>query len=418
MSTPTELHVAPHGRADAPGTAEQPLDSLYRACKNLPAGVGGGIHLHPGVYGKQELTGHNVTVEVHGQAVIDGGLQREVAACYAEDFSLTIGEGLRKNVGLYIKNGTNITVQQADVNGRLTVQDCGRAVYVYNSTQTLLRHIHAQRVLFRAVGGWFKGLYLEDSTIEEACLMNYAERLRRTTGQSGGWPASITGTENYQGGAAAEGLYIRRCRIRRTWGEGAGFFATDGGELVDSILEDASHSVAVYLQQCRNVRVANNHIIITSASPRKTKNGIAILPHAIQIAREGTTFPHRAEGLVIEGNTIVGGTHGLQVDWSEFPDDYSGLQIRGNTIIGQTRYAINAPAGSMLRGTAEVRNNTLGPCKIERSDWAVRDNIHVGGLSPTHNPVPVTKRIRVEIEVSAAEALKWELVGASEASNG
>lgn len=409
----TELHVAPHGRADAPGTAEQPLDSLYRASKKLPVGVGGGIHLHPGKYGKQELTGHNVTVEVHGQVVIDGGLQREVAACYAEDFSLTIEEELRKNVGLYIKNGTNVTVRQADVNGRLTIQDCGRAVYVYNSTQTLLRQIHAQRVLFRAVGGWFKGLYLEDSTIEEACLMNYGERLRRTTGRSGGWPASVTGTENYQGGAAAEGLYIRRCRIRRTWGEGVGFFATDGGELVDSILEDASHSVVVYLQQCRNVRVVNNHIVTTPASPRKTKNGLAMLPHAIQIAREGTTFPHRAEGLVIEGNTIVGGTHGVQVDWSEFPDDYSGLQIRGNTIIGQTRYAIHAPAGSMLRGTAEVRGNVLGPYKIERSDWAVRDNVSVGDVRDV--PVPVTKRIQVEIEVSAPDGpLKWESMGARE----
>ncbi|MBK8434458.1 MAG: right-handed parallel beta-helix repeat-containing protein [Chloroflexi bacterium] len=411
----TILHVDPSGNHNNDGTAAKPYNTLARAASKLPNG--GHIVWHGGQYPPQKVEGgRNITIEAVGHVVVDGGLSAVVDACYREDYTVEVTEDMRKVQALLIKDCESITVQAA-VGGSLTFQNAGRGVYVYNSRETLLQRIKTTRILYRAVGGWFDGLTLEDSTIDETSLCNYGERLRKMYGRSGGWPAAVTGTEDYKlSGIPAKRLAIRRCHFGRGWGESVGFFSTDGGEVVDCTFVDSSHTVAIYLQQCRNVTVRGNSITFTPHAPRKTKNGRAELAHGIQIAREGTGFRPRSEGLVIENNTVIGGNNGLQVAWSEYEEDYSGLLVQGNTILHQTGYAIHAPADSMMHGTAEVTGNILGLCKIERGDWLQRYNLFTTTGEPLPPPPqPDAKTITVSFHVQANAPIQWELGQVGEA---
>ncbi len=190
------------------------------------------------------------------------------------------------------------------VDGLEIQSSSGRGAAYYESTGVTLRNLKVHDIQYRALGGGGQDIVIESNEVWNAAMSN-----ENGTGTSG-WPAAIS-TAARADGSASTNVVIRNNHVHDIWGECIIALFADGIRVEGNRLHDC-HSVNLYVDNSRNIRVERNQIWVTTDKYNKVSSGLPAT--GITFATEGYTdnVPHpQIEGLVIANNVITGTGRGI-----------------------------------------------------------------------------------------------------------
>lgn len=259
----------------------------------------------------------------------------------------------------------------------IEVRNEGRGVHLDRCHHMTVSSVYAHRLWDRAIGGTCDQLTVDNCVAAQAALENYESRLFNITGQGGGWPGIIATYNN--NGIHVNDFVCRNCYVFDSWGEAIAPFHCDGAVIEDCVIIDGSHTVGIYLDQCRDV-IVRGCFIFASNTPPTRHDGRQM--HGILVAREGTSFPYPSTGHVIYNNVIWGCEAGIR-GWNDLPNQM-GIEISFNTVVGCDDHGFEFEAFEDTPNITVSRNIIQDVNVASTAGFSFNNNWVYGSFVPTY----------------------------------
>lgn len=278
------LSVSPDGSdADGDGSPARPFASI--AAAGAIAAPGDTIALMAGTYGRQLVT------DLQGSASAPVVIRPATGAHVVIDGSHTSNSVYE--AALDLQSNTRHLV----VDGLEIVNLSGRGVHLGDAESVTVQNcvVHDTRDAGFSISG--RHLLIDHNEVYRIALVN-------ENGLGGGWPGAVM-TDWWR--TSSSDVVFRRNHIHECWGECLIALFLDGGQIVENEIHDC-YSVAVYLDNARNMRVERNVIYRTSSrfdhAGKGAANGI-LLGHEHYPVEDRGSFPYPTENILVANNLIA-----------------------------------------------------------------------------------------------------------------